>query len=181
MLANPIAMRGQLPTIPNNFVLEIHVRIHRTLPLAMLSALGLSGCANAPTAFTDAERTAIRSVIEEFTSAVNRSDFATAASLYAEDGVIMPPNAPAVEGRAGIQKVLEGFGRPQAFSQPVVEVEGEGDLAYARVSYDLTFTPPNTTTPVNDKGKVLIVLRKQSDGKWRTIRGMHNSDLPAAR
>lgn len=157
------------------------MQIRRSLALAILSALGLSGCANAPAAFTDAERDAIRSTIEEFTSAVSRGDAATAASLYAEDGVIMPPNAPAVEGRVGVQKTLEGFGRPQAFSQPVVEIDGEGDLAYARVRYDLTFTPPGSTTPANDKGKVLIVLRKESDGKWRTIRGMHNSDLPAAR
>lgn len=157
------------------------MQIRRTLALAILSALGLSGCANAPAAFTDAERTAIRSVVEDFTSAVNRGDFATAASWYAEDGIIMPPNGAAVEGRAGIQKVFEGWGRPQAFSQLVVEIDGEGNLAYARVNYDLTLIPANVKTPVNDKGKVLIVLRKQSDGKWRTIRGMHNSDLPAAR
>lgn len=157
------------------------MQIRRSLALAILSALGLSGCANAPAAFTDAERDAIRSAIGEFTSAVSRGDFATAASWYAENGEIMPPNAPAVQGRAGIQKVLEGFGRPQAFSQPVVEIDGVGELAYARVNYDLTLTPPNTTAPVNDKGKVLIVLRKQSDGKWRTTRGMFNSDLPLAK
>ena len=157
------------------------MQIRRSLALAILSALGLSGCANAPGAFTDAERDAIRTSIEEFTRAVGKGDFATAAGLDAEDGVIMPPNTPAVEGRAGIQKTLEGFGRPQAFSQPVVEIDGVGDLAYARVNYARTLTPPNTTTPVNDTGKVLIVLRKQSDGKWRTTRGIFNSDLPLAK
>jgi uncharacterized protein (TIGR02246 family) len=161
--------------------MEIRMRIYRTLHLAILSALGLLGCGDAPKAFTDADRAAIRSVIEDFTNAVKRGDYATAASLYAENGVVMPPNTPAVEGRAGIKKLLEDFGRVQAFSQPVVEVDGEGDLAYARLRYDVTVTPPKSTIPVSDRGKVLAVLRKESDGKWRTIRAMNNSDLPAAK
>src|SRR5687767_2265731 len=137
------------------------MRVNRILALFTFAVPALAGCEreNASAALTDADRTAIRSAIEDFTSAVNKSDYATAASWYAEDGVIMPPNAPSVEGRSQIQTVLEGFGRPQSFSQPVIEIDGVGDLAYARVRYELTFTPPNATTPVNDKGKVLIVLR----------------------
>jgi uncharacterized protein (TIGR02246 family) len=154
------------------------MRIDRTLVVAMFLASGVSACSSAPAAFTDADRTAIRAAIDSFTSAVKNADYAAAASYYTVDGVIMPPNAPAVEGRAGIQKNLESFGRVSAFSQPVVEVEGVGDLAYARLNFDLTLTPPNTTVPMTDKGKVLIVLRKDADGKWRTSRGMFNSDLP---
>jgi uncharacterized protein (TIGR02246 family) len=160
--------------------MESLMRIGPTITVAMLLASGLSGCAaKVPAAFTDADRTEIRAVVDSFTTALRNNDFTTAASWYAENGVIMPPNAPAVEGRAGIQKALEGFGRVSAVSQPVVEVEGVGDLAYARVNYDATFTPAGMTAPITDKGKVLIVLRKQPDGKWRTIRGMHSSDLPA--
>ncbi|MDP9278770.1 MAG: SgcJ/EcaC family oxidoreductase [Gemmatimonadota bacterium] len=155
------------------------MRMDRTLVLAMFLASGLSACAaKGPPAFTDADGTAIRAVIDSFTTAVKAGDYATAASYYAEDAVFMPQNAPAVEGRAGIQKAFESFGRVSAFSQPVVEVEGVGDLAYARLNVDLTFTPPNTTTPMTDKDKVLIIMRKQADGKWRTTRGMVNSNLP---
>lgn len=156
------------------------MRIGPTLVVVTLFASGLSGCAAKTAApFTDTERAEIRAVVDSFTTAVKNNDFATAASYYAEDGVIMPPNSPAVTGRAGIQKGFEGFGHINAFSQPVVEVDGVGDLAYARVNYDVTFTPASLKTPITDKGKVLIVLRKQADGKWRTIRGMHSSDLPS--
>jgi ketosteroid isomerase-like protein len=31
---------------------------------------------------------------------------------------------------------------------------------------------------MSDKAKVLIVMRKQADGNWRTTRGMVNSNLP---
>jgi uncharacterized protein (TIGR02246 family) len=155
------------------------MRIDRTLVVAMFIASGLSGCtAKGPAAFTDADGTAIRATIDSFTTAIKAGDYATAASYYAEDAVFMPPNAPAVEGRAGIQKNLESFGRVNAFSESVVELEGVGDLAYARLNFDLTITPPNFTTPMTDKGKVLIVLRRQADGKWRTAKGMFNSNLP---
>ena len=132
-----------------------------------------------PAAFTDGDRTAIRAVIDSFTTAVNNNDFATAASYYSEDGVIMLPNAPAAQGRAEIQKGLSRFGHVNSFSQPIIDVDGVGDLAYVRVSYQANFTPSATTAPLTDKGKALIVLRKQADGHWRTTRGMHSSDLPS--
>jgi uncharacterized protein (TIGR02246 family) len=155
------------------------MRIDRALVVTMFLAAGLSACAaKGPAAFTDADRTAIRAVIDSFTTAVKASDYATAVSYYTDDAVFMGPNAPAVEGRAGIQKAFDSLGRVSAFSQPVVEIDGVGDLAYARLNADLTFTPPGTTTPMTDKSKVLIVMRKQADGKWRTSRGMVNSDLP---
>ena len=118
------------------------MRIGPTLAVTMFLASGLSACAaKSPAAFTDADRAEVSSTIASFTNAVRNNDFATAASWYVEDGVIMPPNAPAVKGRAGIQKGFEGFGHVDAFSQPVVEIDGVGDLAYARVNYDVTFTP----------------------------------------
>ena len=153
---------------------------HRILALAMLS-FGFSGCANGPPAFTDADRTAIRSSIDSFTAAVNKRDFAAAASAYTEDGLIMPPNAPIAQGRAAIQKTFEGFGTPVKFTQPTVEVEGEGSLAYARETGDLTIIPPGAKTPITDKAKILTVWRKQSDGSWKVIRGIWNSDLPLPR
>lgn len=155
------------------------MRIAPTLAVTTFFAAALAGCAaNAPSSFTDADRTAIRATVDSFTNAIKKGDYATAASYYAENAVFMPPNAPAVEGRAGIQKAFETFGRVTAFSQPIVELDGVGDLAYARLNADLTFIPPNATTPMSDKSKVLIVMRKQADGNWRTTAGMVNSDLP---
>jgi uncharacterized protein (TIGR02246 family) len=155
------------------------MRIAPTFAVTAFLASALAACAaNAPSSFSDADRAAIRAAVDSFTTAIRNEDYAAAASYYAEDAVFMPPNAPAVEGRAGIQKNLEGFGRVTAFSQPIVEIDGVGDLAYSRLNFDLSLTPPGTTTPMSDKGKVLIVLRKQADGKWRTTKGMFNSDMP---
>ena len=154
------------------------MRIDRTLVVAMFVASGLSACSKTPAAFSEADRTSIQATVDSFTNAIKSGDYAAAASWYTVDAVFMPPNAPVVEERPAIQKTLESFGKVSAFSQPVVEVDGVGDLAYARVNFDLTFTPPNTTALMSDKGKVLIVMRKEADGKWRTSRGIFNSDLP---
>ena len=153
------------------------MRIAPSLAVTFLAS-ALSGCAKAPSSFTDADRAAIRATVDSFTNAIKKGDYGTAASYYAENAVFMPPNASAVEGRAQIQKQFETFGRVSAFSQPIVEIDGVGDLAYARLNADLTFTPPNSTTLMSDKAKVLIVMRKQADGNWRTAAGMVNSDLP---
>jgi len=154
------------------------MRIDRTFVVAMFIASGLSACSKTPAAFSDADRTSIQAAVDSFTNAIKSGDYAAAASWYTVDAVFMPPNAPAVEGRPAIQKNFESFGKVSAFSQSVVEVDGVGDLAYARANFDLTFTPPNATAPMSDKGKVLIVMRKEADGKWRTSRGIFNSDLP---
>jgi uncharacterized protein (TIGR02246 family) len=154
------------------------MRIDRTIVVAMFIASGLSACSKTPAAFSDADRTSIQAAVDSFTNAIKSGDYAAAASWYTVDAVFMPPNAPVVEGRPAIQKNFESFGKVSAFSQSVVEVDGVGDLAYARVNFDLTLTPPNMTTPMTDKGKVLIVMRKEADGKWRTSRGIFNSDLP---
>lgn len=154
------------------------MRIAPTLAVTTFLVSALAACAKAPSSFTDADRAAIRATVDSFTNAIKKGDYGTAASYYAEDGVFMPPNAPAVEGRAGIQKQFETFGRVSAFSQPIVEIDGVGDLAYARLNADLTFIPPNMTAAMTDKAKVLIVMRKQPNGSWRTTRGMVNSDMP---
>ena len=156
------------------------MQAHRTLALALL-CLSSFGCSNTPAKFTDADRATIRANIDSFTAAVSRHDFAAAASAYAEDGISMPPNAPIVQGRAAIQKSLESFGTPLKFTQPINEVEGEGGLAYARGTTDLTTIPPGAKAPISDKLKVLTVWRKQPDGSWKVIRASISSDLPAPR
>jgi uncharacterized protein (TIGR02246 family) len=154
------------------------MRIAQTLAVTTFLASALAGCARAPSSFTDADRAAIRATVDSFTTAIRKGDYGSAASYYAENAVFMPANAPAVEGRAGIQKAFESFGRVTSFSQPIAELDGVGDVAYARLNADLTFTPPNATAAMTDKAKVLIVMRKQADGNWRTVAGMVNSDLP---
>jgi ketosteroid isomerase-like protein len=119
----------------------------------------------------------MRSAVDDFTQAVLRGDFATAASHWAEDGTAMAPNVPAAHGRADIQKLFTGFGKITAFTQNVMEVDGRGDLAYTHQTFEVTFTPPGAAAAVTDKGKGVFVW-KQAGGTWVVTRGAWNSDLP---
>src|SRR5687768_15799419 len=105
------------------------MRIHRSLAAFALVVLGLSACQRAQLA--DRDRDAIHAAVENFTKAVLAGDFNTAASYYTEDGMMMPPNGPVVEGRPAISSFLAGFPKITAFSNNIVELEAKGDLAYA--------------------------------------------------
>jgi ketosteroid isomerase-like protein len=58
------------------------------------------------------------------------------------------------------------------------EVDGYGDIAYARGTYDETFTMGGSEEMEADVGKILAILRKQPDGSWLITRWITNSDLP---
>jgi ketosteroid isomerase-like protein len=42
----------------------------------------------------------------------------------------------------------------------------------------MDITAPGMTVAMHDRGKYLEVYKKQSDGTWKVIRDMFNSDLP---
>jgi len=95
----------------------------------------------------------------------------------------MPPNAPSIQGREGIQKFWGGFLDAYQVRIDVVadEVEGRGDLAYGRGHFTLDGTAKaKGGALLHDRGKFLEILRRQPDGTWRYAVDMYSSDLPAA-
>lgn len=153
----------------------------RTLTVAVVSGLALSACQQGPAPLTDADRNAIRAIVANFDKAVLAADWPAVVSVYAEDGILLPPNAPAVQGRAAMQTFFSGLPKITAFSQRVVEIEGQGNIAYPRGTYEMTMMPPGAKAPLKDTGKVIAVWRKQADGSWLVARVMWNSDLAPAR
>ena len=81
-----------------------------------------------------------------------------AAGLYAENATLMPPNHAPVKGRAAIRTFIKEFPRLQRFTASPIEIEGRGDLAYVRGSYQMTFESGAT-----DFGKFLEIRRHQAD------------------
>ena len=150
---------------------------HRTVAFLVLGVLSISACQKVSTRIDDADRDAIQLMVDNFSKALVAGDFATATSYYTEDGMVLPPNAPIIQGRAAIQSLLVGFPKIVAFKQNITELEANGDLAYARLTYNLTTTPPGAKSPINDTGKGIIILRKQTNGTWLTSRSVFNSDL----
>jgi uncharacterized protein (TIGR02246 family) len=124
--------------------------------------------------------TAIRQLDRSFMSAAASKDAkALVNAFYSADAVLLPPGAPLVKGRPGIQKFLQGMldaGATQV-TLKTAKVESAGDLAYGRGAYSFTMPGPDGA-PARQAGKYVVVYRRQRDGSWRAVADIFNSDKP---
>ena len=104
-------------------------------------------------------------------------DFAGWASLYTEDGTLMPPNGATVVGRANLQAFGESFPKITHLSFSDIGVQVQGDLAIGWSSIQMSIVGDDGAE-VNDTAKQLVAFEKQADGSWKATKAMFNSDLP---
>jgi uncharacterized protein (TIGR02246 family) len=106
--------------------------------------------------------------------AYNARDAARVAALYAEDGMVMPPNAAGAQGREAIEAYIK---KDMAASPGKLEIKTDvhgsnGDLGFARGTYSVT----DADGKVVDKGK-WVEVRKKINGKWYISSDIWNSDM----
>jgi ketosteroid isomerase-like protein len=158
---------------------------HHSMKSALgVAALLVAACTSQPQAsstLTDQDVAALRAIAERDAPLVRAHDWAALSAEYADDAVRMPPNGPTVRGRDGVRKMLEQMPPISAFDFRLVDLQGDGRLAYMRGAWSITVTPPGAPTPVSDSGKILVVFRKEPDGTWRRVADAWNSDVPPAR
>ena len=130
---------------------------------------------------TGADEQAIRGHVDHWLQLVKAKDAAGIAELYAEDGAVMPPNAPIGKGRAAIQQTwasmmrTPGFGL--TFAPEQIVVSSSGDMALDRGTYSLSIARDGTTQ--TDTGKYVVVWRKIGR-ECKAAADIFNSDLPAS-
>lgn len=146
----------------------------RAAALAMLGGL-LAGCAT--TAPAPVDREAIAPVAEAWLEAAGRKDADGIAALYTADALMLGPNRPAVSGRDGIRAWFVALPNFTRMATTLAEVEGRGDLAVARYTFEMTLELPGIP-PIEERGKILQVLRQQPDGRWLIWRESFSSDTP---
>lgn len=117
---------------------------------------------------------------DAWTERLLAQDFDAMAQLYTEDAVVMPPNQPAVTGRAALLEFMRSFPRVTRAEFQPDEIDGYGDLAYVVGRYSMTLEPEGAPGPVEDHGKYIELRRKQPDGSWLLARDIFNSDLRPA-
>lgn len=155
------------------------MKSYETRRVAAAGLLLLVACAKGgPTPLSEADKTAIRANDQKFTQAVLARDSVGVAAMYTDNASFMPPNQPAVTGRAAIQTWMGAFPPVSAFTLDPQEIDGSGDVAYVRGNYTISFTPPGATTAIEDHGKYIVVDRKQADGSWLIVGDIFNSDVP---
>lgn len=146
--------------------------------VALTMALTSAACQPAGP-LTEEDIAAINSLGAALDEAALAGDWGALASLLTEDAVFMPPNTPAVEGRAAIQEWIESTGLVMTeHTFEFTHVSGQGDLAYARATYTEAYTLGGVAPAIEDAGKVLGILHKQPDDSWLIAAWCWNSDLP---
>ena len=129
-------------------------------------------------AITDEDVAAIRATLDMYVQYGLSGDWDSWVTLFTEDTIIMLPNAPILQGREAYKEFMEAYPVITEITLPVVEVDGYGDLAFARGTYSVKIEMEGVPEPIQDRGKYLCILRKQEDGSWLIARDIYNSDLP---
>lgn len=135
----------------------------------------LTACQGAPTGFTAADLQVNRGISEQFAKFVRTKQWDMLSRLYAADAVLMPPNHPAVVGRAAIRAYFAAFPPVVEFVLTDEKVEGSGDLAFGRGRYTMTLGLPGAP---KDEGYYMEVRRRGPDGEWMYVADMFHSSLP---
>jgi ketosteroid isomerase-like protein len=125
----------------------------------------------------------IKEGLKQYVETVNSGDFEGWISLWDNDGVQMPPNAPPIEGK---EKIMEenksGFEQMnmELTHMNVEEIQTSGDFGFSRCSYTLAVSPKTggEKIMVEPDGKDLAVWKRQSDGSWKILYDCFNSNVP---
>ena len=123
---------------------------------------------------------AIDRVRNAHVAALNAGDAAAWVAQFTDDGVQMPPNAPANVGTAMIASwshgVLAHF-RLQ-FVLAVNEVCVVGEWAFERGEYTISLHPTAGGQPMQDDGKYITVYQRKPGATSRMARDIWNSNTP---
>ena len=102
------------------------------------------------------------------------------SSYYAPDASLFPPGSARINGQKAILEHWKKF-----FATPGLAIKGatdgveasrSGDLAMETGTFELT-TNDAKGKPVTQKGKYVVVWKKQADGAWKAYRDIFNMDL----
>lgn len=151
----------------------------RLLCLVIALAVAATGWAAAANQAT--EVAAIHAADQAWAKAYNANDVDTLVGLYDESAVLLPPGAPAKNGRAEIRafftkEMADASKGGFAISQGPKPAGGvSGDMGWASGTYVVK----DKSGRVVDTGKYLSVSTKKA-GKWLYVRDTWNSDSPPA-
>ena len=150
--------------------------MRRIAVLAGLAALTVAGIA------ARGQKTVpeLSKMAADFGAATTAGNAAKVVSFYAADATFMPPNEAVLHGPRAIQGWFQKHMDAGAVALTLTPTESRisGDLAFEAGTYTLA-AKPKTGPPINDKGKYVIVLRKDG-ASWKISHDIFNSDLPPA-
>ena len=112
-------------------------------------------------------------------------DYKTLLSLWTDDGVLISPDGPAIQGKQAISKQMEKY-REAEKNYKVIEYEHNfeeikiiNDWAFECGSYHGTSEAVDTGERTTETGKLMRILKRQPDGNWKCARAIWNVDSSA--
>jgi len=152
----------------------------RRLALSVLPLAFLAACQPGVAPLTDEDIATLNALREARGEALVAGDVDAAVAVFTEDALAWRPDAPAIEGRAAIRASSEpppGV-TVRGLELTSLEMDGYGDLAFDRGTWEWTLTFEGTDEPVVVTGKYVVIARKQEDGTWLWTLDMSNTDAP---
>ena len=130
-----------------------------------------------------ADEAAIRQIDTDWAKAAASKNVDATVAFYSADATVAPPDSPVVTDKKGIHDLWAALLGPDLVSitwEPTkIDVARSGDLAYLNGWYKMSAKDPKGT-PIEEKGKMVEVWKKQADGKWKCVSDIFNSDAPIA-
>jgi len=158
----------------------------RTAPLfwLVLCPFVITSCSPSVTADSRAaDAAAIQALDGQWSATAAKNDLAGTLAFYADDAVLLPPNAPIATDAKSIRESWGALLAPNtavSWNVSKAEVAKSGELGYIYGTYSLLIKDPKGGPTVHDTGKLVEIWKKQPDGKWKCIVDTYNSDLPVS-
>ena len=129
------------------------------------------------------DTTVIKEVLGQYEASCNSGDFGLWISLWADDGVQMPPDTPTRIGKEQIREGMEPVFDQMNLEIAIHSIEDAkvyGDFGLTRCTYTLKLTPKagGETIDAMPDGKALTLYERQSDGSWKIVYDCFNSSAP---
>ncbi len=128
----------------------------------------------------EAEQVALRAAADAYHEAAQTGDIDSVVDRYANDGLMIPPNAEQEEGLQDVRNFATAFiqtpGFGIRFDDVRVEVAGSGDMGYTLADTVINFDGPDGES-VEDRVRDFHLWKKQ-DGEWKVAIDIWNSELP---
>ena len=134
-----------------------------------------SGVQPQPIGLSPEDKDAIQAYTDEWVSQCLDRDWDALVERLTDDVVFMPPDEPAVVGKAAAADFLEAYPIMTRFSVNIESADGRADLATIRGSFDMTVETEEGETRMVGKG--LATYRKEG-GRWRMATDCWNLDAP---
>ncbi len=134
-----------------------------------------SGVQPQPIGLSPEDRDALQALTDDSVRMSLDRDWDTFLKLLTDDVVFMPPDEPAVIGKAAVADFLGAYPITTSFSVTIDSADGRADHAAIRGSFEMTVETEDGETQM--VGKVLSAYRKEG-GHWRVATNCWNLDAP---